>query len=112
MTTDTSPDMTTDMTAAKHACSDQPYQAEPDDHQCTVPLEDEDGRTYRICQEPVGAERVVGGGEFPDPATPARPPAPGSVAGTDETTETETDQAETSADTDDQPEQPELPWPS
>jgi hypothetical protein len=49
---------------------DRPYQAEPDDHACTETLEDEDGRTYRICQEPVGAERVVGGGEFPDPATP------------------------------------------
>jgi hypothetical protein len=110
MTTDTTPDMST----ARHAPSDERYQAEPDDHQCTVPLEDEDGDTYRICQEPVGAERVVGGGEFPDPATPARPPAPGSVAGTDETTETEAeaDEAETHADTDDQPEQPELPWPS
>jgi hypothetical protein len=111
--------MTTDTTTAKHAPADeQPYQAEPDDHQCTVPLEDEDGRTYRICQEPVGAERVIGGGEFPDPATPARPPAPGSAAGTDETTETETDEAETDdeaetrADTGDQAEQPELPWPS
>jgi hypothetical protein len=56
-----------------------PYQAEPDDHTCTEPLEDEKGMTYRICQEPVGAERVVGGGEFPDPATPPRPPAPGST---------------------------------
>jgi hypothetical protein len=74
------------------------YRAEPDDHQCTEPLEDEDGRTYRICQEPVGAERVIGGGEFPDPSTPPRPPAPGSVADTDDE----------QADED----QPELPWPS
>ena len=56
-----------------------PYQAEPDDHVCTVPLEDEDGETYCICQEPVGAERVVGGGEFPSPSTPPQPPAPGSA---------------------------------
>lgn len=56
-----------------------PYQAEPDDHQCTEELEDEDGETYAVCQEPVGEERVVGGGEFPDPDTPARAPAPGAA---------------------------------
>jgi hypothetical protein len=56
-----------------------PYQAEPDENLCTEPLEDEDGRTYRICQEAVGADRVVGGGEFPDPSTRPRAPAPGSV---------------------------------
>ena len=59
--------------------TNDPYQAEPDDHVCTVPLEDEDGESYRICQEPVGAERVVGGGEFPSPSTPPQPPAPGSA---------------------------------
>jgi hypothetical protein len=58
--------------------SDQ-YQAEPDDHVCSEPLEDAEGNEYQVCQEPVGAERVVGGGEFPDPATPARSPAPGAV---------------------------------
>jgi hypothetical protein len=48
---------------------------------CTVPLEDEDGNERVICQEPVGAARTIGGGEFPDPATPPEPPAPGSVGG-------------------------------
>jgi hypothetical protein len=56
-----------------------PYQAEPDDHVYTEPLEDEDGNEYRIGQQAVGAERVIGGGEFPDPNTPARSPAPGSA---------------------------------
>lgn len=59
--------------------ANDPHQAEPDDHVCTEPLEDEDGDTYRICQEAVGADRVVGGGEFPDPSTPAQAPAPGSA---------------------------------
>jgi hypothetical protein len=59
--------------------SRHPYQAEPDDHQCTEELTDEDGEPYVICQEPVGEDRVVGGGEFPDPNTPARSPAPGAV---------------------------------
>ena len=58
---------------------EDPYQAEPDDHVCTEPLEDEDGNTYCVCQQPVGSERVVGGGEFPDPNTPPRAPAPGSA---------------------------------
>jgi hypothetical protein len=57
-----------------------PYQAEPDDHLATEPLDDGEGGVYRIAQEPVGADRVIGGGEFPDSRTPARPPAPGSVA--------------------------------
>lgn len=59
--------------------ANDPYQAEPDDHLCTVPLEDEDGERYRICQEPVGQEQVVGGGEFPSPSTPPQAPAPGSA---------------------------------
>jgi hypothetical protein len=58
-----------------------PYQAEPDDHLCSEPLEDADGETYQVCQEAVGAERVAGGGEFPDPDTPARSPAPGAATG-------------------------------
>lgn len=57
--------------------SDRPTPAEM--HRCTVPLEDAEGRIYRICQDAVGADRVVGGGEFPDPSTPPRSPAPGSV---------------------------------
>jgi hypothetical protein len=56
-----------------------PYQAEPDDHQCTEVLEDEDGDEYVVCQEPVGEERVMGGGEFPDPDAPTQAPAPGAV---------------------------------
>lgn len=42
------------------------------------PLEDENGDTYVIQQQNVGAERVVGGGEWPDPKTPPRLPAPGA----------------------------------
>jgi hypothetical protein len=45
---------------------------------CTTPLEDEDGNETVICQEAVGAEEVVGGGEFPDPDTPPQAPAPGA----------------------------------
>jgi hypothetical protein len=81
--------------------ADDRYRAEPDDHQCTEPLEDEDGHTYRICQEAVGADRVIGGGEYPDPSTPPRPPAPGSADDTDDSAEDER------ADDD----QLELPWP-
>jgi hypothetical protein len=66
--------MTTGMTT-----QGDPYQAEPDDHACTEPLEDQDGDEYVICQQPVGEERVVGGGEHPDPGTPARAPAPGAA---------------------------------
>jgi hypothetical protein len=58
---------------------ENPYQAESDDHAYTEPLEDEDGNEYRIGQQAVGAERVIGGGEFPDRDTPARSPAPGSA---------------------------------
>jgi hypothetical protein len=80
--------------------ADDRYRAEPDDHQCTEPLEDEDGRTYRICQEPVGAERVIGGGEFPDPSTPPVPPAPGSAKDTDDHDDDRVDD-----------DQLEIPWP-
>jgi hypothetical protein len=85
------------------------YRAEPDDHQCTEPLEDEDGRTYRICQEPVGAEQVVGGGEFPDPSTPPRSPAPGIASDTDGR-DAEDRRSEDGERTND--DQMELPWPS
>jgi len=81
--------------------ADDRYRAEPDDHQCTEPLEDEDGRTYRICQEPVGAEQVIGGGEFPDPSTPPQPPAPGSAEAKDDADGERADD-----------DQMELPWPS
>jgi hypothetical protein len=80
------------------------YQAEPDDHVCSEPLEDEDGATYRICQEPVGAERVVGGGEFPDPDTPPRSPAPGSAEARHEPGDNEDDDDHNDEDGD--------PWPS
>ena len=83
--------------------ADDRYRAEPDDHQCTEPLEDEDGGTYRICQEPVGAERVIGGGEFPDPSAPPHPPAPGSARDRDAD---EHDDARVDDD------QLEIPWPS
>jgi hypothetical protein len=57
------------------------YQQEPDDHAMTEPLDlDGDGEDETvITQQPVGAERVLGGGEFPDPDAPPTPPAPGSV---------------------------------
>jgi hypothetical protein len=57
------------------------YQQEPDDHRMSEPLDtDGDGEDDTvIAQEPVGAENVIGGGEFPDPDTPPRPPAPGSA---------------------------------
>jgi hypothetical protein len=44
----------------------------------TVPLEDEDGNEYVVEQQAVGRQRVVGGGEFPDPDAPPQAPAPGS----------------------------------
>jgi hypothetical protein len=57
------------------------YQQEPDDHSMSEPLDtDGDGEDDTvIAQEPVGAENVAGGGEFPDPDTPPQPPAPGSA---------------------------------
>ena len=85
--------------------ADDRYRAEPEDHQCTEPLEDEDGRTYRICQEPVGAQQVIGGGEFPEPSTPPRPPAPGSASDTDDR------RADGEHDEQDD-DQMELPWPN
>jgi hypothetical protein len=85
------------------------YQAEPDDHVCTEPLEDAEGRTYRICQEAVGADRVVGGGEFPDPSTPPRSPAPGS-ARPDEADEAEADEADEADQGDLAPDQREPTW--
>ena len=58
------------------------YQQEPDDHVMSEPLDlDGDGEDDTIiAQMPVGEERVLGGGEFPDPDTPPQPPAPGSGA--------------------------------
>jgi hypothetical protein len=49
-----------------------------DPNRCSEPLEDDAGEPYVICQENVGAEQVIGGGEFPDPNTPPTPPAPGA----------------------------------
>lgn len=60
---------------------DVSYIQEPDDHRMSEPLDvDQDGIDETvIAQDAVGAENVLGGGEFPDPHTPARAPAPGSV---------------------------------
>lgn len=57
------------------------YQQEPDDHRRSEPLDvDGDGTAETVIeQQPVGAENVLGGGEFPDPDTPPTPPAPGAV---------------------------------
>lgn len=54
---------------------------EPDDHRSTIPLDlDGDGIDETvISQDAVGAENVIGGGEFPDRNTPPTPPAPGSI---------------------------------
>lgn len=57
------------------------YQQEPDDHRMSEPLDvDEDGVAETIiAQDAVGAENVLGGGEFPDPDAPAQAPAPGAM---------------------------------
>ena len=43
----------------------------------TVPLDLDEGEDVVIEQMPVGAEQVLGGGEFPDPDAPPQDPAPG-----------------------------------
>jgi hypothetical protein len=57
------------------------YQQEPDDHRSSEPLDlDADGDDETVIdQDAVGADNVLGGGEFPDRDTPPRPPAPGSA---------------------------------
>jgi hypothetical protein len=52
----------------------RPGEQEPDDHACSEPVGD-DGRV--ICQEAVGADNVVGGGEYPDKDRQPDPAAPG-----------------------------------
>ena len=42
-------------------------------------LEDAEGRTYRVEQQPTGADNVEGSGEWPHPATPPSESAIGSV---------------------------------
>jgi len=54
-----------------------PYIAEDDDHLCTDVLDTEDGKEV-ICQEPVGEDVAVGGGEYPDRDAPPQSPAPGA----------------------------------
>jgi len=41
----------------------------PPDGPCSVPLEMEDGTEVVICQSNVGADNMVGSGEFPDPSS-------------------------------------------
>jgi hypothetical protein len=43
----------------------------------TVPLDLDEGDDVVIGQMPVGAEQVLGSGEFPDPDAPPQDPAPG-----------------------------------
>lgn len=43
------------------------------------PLETEEGEVDQPAQQPVGRERLRGGGEWPDPHAPAQAPAPGAV---------------------------------
>ena len=59
------------------------YAQEPDDHRMSEPLDlDGDGVDDTvIAQDAVGADNVIGGGEFPDPDAPPSPPAPGSTRG-------------------------------
>lgn len=45
----------------------------------SVPLEDEEGQTYRVAQQNIGQGDTRGGGEWPDPDAPAQAPAPGAV---------------------------------
>jgi hypothetical protein len=49
---------------------------EPDDHACSEPVGD-DGIV--ICQQAVGKDNVIGGGEFPDRDRPPDPAAIGSA---------------------------------
>jgi hypothetical protein len=55
----------------------RPGEQEPDDHLCSEPVGD-DGRV--ICQEAVGEDNVIGGGEFPDKEREPDPAAPGGRA--------------------------------
>ena len=55
------------------------YEQEGADHRSSVPLDldgDGDEETV-IAQDAVGADNVMGGGEFPDRDTPPKPPAKG-----------------------------------
>jgi hypothetical protein len=45
----------------------------------TIPLEDEAGHERVVEQQPVGRQRVEGGGEFPQPAREPVLPAPGAI---------------------------------
>jgi hypothetical protein len=55
------------------------YEQEGADHRSSVPLDlDGDGEAESvIAQQAVGADNVLGGGEFPDRDTPPQPPAKG-----------------------------------
>ena len=55
------------------------YAAQNDDRVHTsIPLETEDGEQV-VAQEPVGADNLEGGGEFPDDPRPPQEPAPGAA---------------------------------
>ena len=58
---------------------DDGYEQEGESHRSSVPLDlDGDGeQDDLITQQPVGAENVAGGGEFPDRNTPPSPAAKG-----------------------------------
>lgn len=56
-----------DSSGDRAPCDEKMYTSEP--------LEDEDGRVYRIQQQNVGPE--LGGGEWPSPRTPPAPEAAG-----------------------------------
>jgi hypothetical protein len=59
---------------AKTNTKTQPTPAPEDTGPCTIPLEDEDGNVVVICQENVGTDNEVGGGEYPDPTSPPKDP--------------------------------------
>jgi hypothetical protein len=64
----------------------------------TVPLEDEAGHERVLEQQPVGRERVEGGGEFPQPAREPVLPAPGAIdADADDTEDADSDGAQPSS---------------
>jgi hypothetical protein len=57
----------------------QPSTEPIDEEALTIPLEQEDGSTAVIAQQPSSAEQDLGSGEWPDPDAPARGPSPGSI---------------------------------
>jgi hypothetical protein len=73
--------MTTEREQVDAELQDEHRTSQEDASVCSVPIETEDG-TKVICQEPVGAENTIGGGEFPGNPRPPTEPAPGAAGET------------------------------